>query len=247
MVNRARRTAKEGVRNGGCLPSSLEAPRFNFDELAKEVARGLSRREALRLAFTGVAGAVLTGLGIKTAQAATGDCNGQQNYPILNLAACPNRVQIKPPSTDGICTGSPWQGFGSTVDFKCCCVQHDYCFTTCGSSFDTCNSTLYNCLVNQCQRGGLSPTDLQQCKGIALLMYLGVSTRYPGVFSFLPSSGYSDYVDDQSTYCACCSCLDGQTVCGSGDMCSCDASGSGCSCFACNTCVASVQFCASSG
>jgi hypothetical protein len=222
MIKRADLMAKAGDRKGSCLPSSVEAQPFNFDELAKEVAQGLSRREALRLAFTGLAGAALTSLGIKTAWAQTGRCT----------------VQVIAPSTDNVCTGSPWQGFNG-VDFQCCCVQHDYCFSTCGSSFNECNATFYGCLVNQCENGSLSPTDLQQCEAIAFLMYRGVSTRYPDLSSSLPSSGYSHYVANQSTVCGC-TCGDGKTVCDPGFMCSGNTDNP---CVLCDTCVQSVQPC----
>src|SRR5262245_35343474 len=121
MVNGTRLIAKRGDRKGSGLPSSAEAQRFDFDELAREVARGLSRRQAFKLALAGLAGAALSSLGIKTAWAATNGC----------------AVQVTPPSTDNVCTDSPFQGFDG-VDFQCCCVQHDYCFSTCGSSFNTC-------------------------------------------------------------------------------------------------------------
>jgi hypothetical protein len=221
MIDRARLMAKVGQRKGSCLPSTVEAQRFNFDELAKEVARGLSRREALKLAFTGLAGAALASLGIKTAWACT-------------------LFQVQAPSTDNVCTNSPFQGFDG-VDFKCCCVQHDYCFTTCGSSFDTCNATFHNCLVNQCQT--LQGVQRIQCEAVALLMFQAVSTTFPDNPA-LPSSGFSDFLVDQSQVCGC-SCPDG-TVCGSGDMCSCVPCGTStcCSCVACATCVTSVQFCA---
>jgi hypothetical protein len=219
MINRARLTAKKGQREGSGLPCTVEARKFDFDELAREVARGLSRREALKFALTGLAGAALTSLGIKTAWATTCDCNGEQNYPILDLAACPNRLQVKAPSTDGICTSSPWQGFEG-VDFRPCCVQHDYCFTTCGSSFETCNFNLFACIVGAC-KAGLTGTERLECEGIAFLMYEAVSTHYPDPppNSPLPASGYSDFVDDQSTYCACCSCLDGQTLASDNQTC----------------------------
>jgi hypothetical protein len=221
MINRARLMAKVGQRKGSCLPSSVEAEWLNFDELAKEVARGLSRREALRLAVTGLAGAAMVSLGIKTGWATTGSCT----------------LQVKPPSTDGICTDSPWQGFDG-VDFTCCCVQHDYCFTTCGSSFATCNSSLHNCLVNQCQ--ALQGTELIECEAIALLMYKAVSTSYPDN-PRLPASGYSRFLVDQSQVCGC-SCPDG-TVCGSSETCSPCDTGSCYTCVSCGTCVTSFASC----
>jgi hypothetical protein len=222
MIKWARLLAKGGDGKGSCLPSSIRrVQRFNFDELAKEVARGLSRREALRLALTGLAGAALTSLGIKRAWATEGDC------PL---------VQVKAPSTDSVCTASPWQGFRG-VDFQCCCVQHDYCFTTCCSSFETCNASFYNCLVNQCQ--ALEGTERFQCEGVAFLMYQGVSTNYPDS-PLLPRSGYSRYLEAQSTYCAS-TCPDGETVCEDGYMCSGRRHSR---CVPCDTCVDSVQPCA---
>jgi hypothetical protein len=231
MIKRSGVRAKREERRESWLPSSAEAKPLNFDELAKEVARGLSRREALKLAFTGLTGAALASLGIKTAWAQTGGCT----------------VQAQPPSTDNVCTASPWQGFGG-VDFQCCCVQHDYCFSTCGSSFQTCNASFYGCLVNQCENGNLSPTELQQCKAIAFLMYRGVSTRFPDLSSSLPSSGYARYVASQSEVCAC-TCPDGHTVCPSGTVCSCGPCDTGtcCSCVECKTCVPYVQFCPPGG
>jgi hypothetical protein len=224
MVNRARLIAKIGDRKGSGLPSSGEAQRFNFDELAREVAGGLSRRGALKLAFTGLAGAALASLGIKTAWATTGDCT---------------LVQVIPPSTDNVCTDSPFQGFEPL--FQCCCVQHDYCFSTCGSSFVTCNASFHDCLVNQCQL--LPDTERLQCELVALLMFRAVSTRFPDPppNSPLPRSGLSRFLESQSHVCGC-SCADG-SVCGSGDMCSCDAV-TGCTCVPCATCVTAVQFCA---
>ena len=209
MIKRAGLRAKAGDSKGSCLPSSAEAQQFNFDELAKGVARGLSRREALKLAFTGLTGAALVSLGIKTAWA---------------QSRC--TVQVVAPSTDNVCTASPWQGFGG-VDFQCCCVQHDYCYSTCGSSFDTCNSSFYGCLVNQCQ--ALEGTERIQCETVALLMYQGVSL-----------AGYSRYVESQSTVCGC-HCPHSGAVCGPGEMCSGDKHNP---CVSCDTCVESVQACA---
>jgi hypothetical protein len=209
MVKWADLMAKAGDRKGSCPPSFARAHPLDFDELAKEVARGLSRREALRLAFTGLAGAAMASLGIKTAWARPGDCT----------------VQAVAPSTDNVCTSSPWQGFGG-VDFQCCCVQHDYCYSTCGSSFDTCNSSFYGCLVNQCQ--ALEGTQRVQCETVALLMYQGVSL-----------GGYSRYAESQSTVCTC-ACPHGRAVCGPGEMCSGDKHNP---CVPCDTCVTSVQPC----
>jgi hypothetical protein len=214
-----KRTRPMADRRGSCLPSFIEAQRFDFDALAKEVARGVSRREALKIAFTGLAAAALASLGIRTAWAQTSGCT----------------VQVRPPDTDRVCTASPWQGFGG-VDFQCCCVQHDYCFSTCGSSFDVCNATFYNCLVNQCQ--ALEGRERLKCEGVAFLMYQGVSTDYPDS-PFLPRSGYSHFLENQSTYCAC-TCPDGETVCGPGEVCSGKRHKP---CVPCDTCVGSVQPC----
>jgi len=224
MINRVRLMARLRDRKGAGFPSSVGTQPFNFDELAKEVAQGMSRREAIRLAFTGLAGAALSSLGIKTAGATPDGCTP---------------VQVIAPSTDNVCTSSPWQGFDG-VDFQCCCVHHDYCFTTCGSSFSTCNATFYNCLVNQCR--ALHGRDRLTCESIAFVMYQGVSTNYPDT-PLLPHSGYSRFVEAQATYCGC-ACSDGSTVCGSGSMCSC-ASGESCSCVPCSNCVTSVPFCPS--
>jgi hypothetical protein len=218
MMKRAGLMSKIDDRKGSCLPASVEAEPFNFDELAKEVARGLSRREALKLAFTGLAGAAMASLGIKTTWAASGNCT----------------AQVQAPSTDYVCTASPWQGFGG-VDFQCCCVQHDYCFSTCGSSFDRCNLSFYQCLVGQCQ--ALQGTERLQCETVALLMYQGVSTNYPDS-PLLPLSGYSRYLESQSDVCGC-SCPDG-TVCRNREMCS--PSGTGC--VACDNCTGKVSPCA---
>jgi hypothetical protein len=222
MNNRARLMARMRERIASGFPSPAGTQPFNFDELAKDVAQGLSRRQALKLAFTGLASTALASLGGRTALAMADSCTP---------------VQVVAPSTDNVCTSSPWQGFDG-VDFQCCCVQHDYCFTTCGSSFSACNASFFNCLVNQCRQ--LRGTQRLQCTTVAFLMYQGVSTSYPDT-PVLPRSGFSRFVEDQSTNCAC-TCPDGQTVCSSGSMCSQDST-----CVNCDTCVTSVPFCPAGG
>lgn len=65
-----------GWTGRGILPSVGES-RSYFDELAKGLARGMSRREALRLAGAGVLGAVLLPLGRSAAWAQnSGSCGG---------------------------------------------------------------------------------------------------------------------------------------------------------------------------
>ena len=49
--------------------------RFEFDEWAKDLARGVSRREALRRLGGGLAGALLASLGLERAWGAPNPCS----------------------------------------------------------------------------------------------------------------------------------------------------------------------------
>src|SRR5947209_2084 len=53
------------------VPGETGAPGFDFDTLAKDLAAGLSRREALRRLGLGLGGAVLAALGAETAFASS--------------------------------------------------------------------------------------------------------------------------------------------------------------------------------
>src|SRR5437868_4851311 len=63
MMHRSRLLAKALRKMAGPPPPTPPGQRFDFDELAKDLAGGLSRRQALRRLAGGVAGTLLACLG----------------------------------------------------------------------------------------------------------------------------------------------------------------------------------------
>ena len=93
------------------IRQQIEADRYPleiFDNLARSIGNGISRRQTFKLTLSSLAGLALAELGIKTAWAAgTCLCQGltydpltacctasgvQQKHPLTSVAACPNKV-----------------------------------------------------------------------------------------------------------------------------------------------------------
>jgi hypothetical protein len=253
---------------------------YQLDELAKALAEGVSRREALRRVGVGLASAILTSMGLgQAAQAqarvqATCTCGGvtynpvtqcctrsgvQQKYPIVNLAACPNRVRhpgyvpqangcgaaAGPKFPDRFPPGSP-----TGANFGRCCNAHDICWGTCNSNKSDCDSFFLDCLKDECRTAflPLRPGQYTACLGAAQAYFIGVSRT---------GAGMTAYEAAQKDACDCCAgntcsggtCPQGQVPCaGSRGTNCCNVNVTCCDGDCCDpgqTCVSGV--CTSSG
>jgi hypothetical protein len=123
-----------------------------FDNLARGLASSLPRRQVLKTALVGFAGAILSQVRIEGARAASCCCRGQAyaagsaycctpigvrpQHPISNLKYCPNRVPHIPivdradGCGHGFASGYAPQRFGK-ADLRACCGQRG---TLCNAS-----------------------------------------------------------------------------------------------------------------
>ncbi len=129
----------------------------------------------------------------------------QQKWPILNLDACPNRVQRNPPKFNGC--GSPTSvkvpdqvtveglfGF-TTISFLSSCNVHDVCYDTCGSVKSSCDSQFLVNLSKACSDTCAidDPLCLSNCRSLALTYASAVAIV--GTFA---------YETAQKNDCQCC-------------------------------------------
>jgi hypothetical protein len=75
IISRADLLLKALRRRGPEAPISVEKERFDFDSLAKDLAGGLSRREALRRLGVGLTGAFLASLSLRPAWSQAAACD----------------------------------------------------------------------------------------------------------------------------------------------------------------------------
>ena len=225
----------------------LIAPHEIFDNLGRILGSGLPRRKVFKLVLSGLAGAVLSELGVKSAWAAgTCLCRGQtynpvtacctptgvQNKnPITNLSACPNRVHSPSfpgavPNGCGAEGGTQFPNAFGLANFRPCCNNHDICYGTCidltGTSKTSCDNTFGSCLTFSCAANVFFPSLIPTCLAVAAAYRAAV-----GIF------GTGPYETAQSGACDCCgtsTCP--QTCAGSacGSLPSC-AGGGDCVCF----------------
>jgi hypothetical protein len=237
------------------LKTTEENKRTDQDALVDCVTRAfvgsMPRRKAIKLVVAGVTGLAFTRLGFKAVWAQQlCNCNGvaydpitqccttsgvQPKNPIVDLAACPNRVPN--PDFVAMANGCGAEGgrkfperFGP-VNFKQCCDPHDICFGTCNSDRDGCDSDFLSCLLKACSDGLgvlgiISPRLLLTCNAIAATYFLAVQSPI----------GTQAYESAQKKACNCCGdstcgCTPG--VCGTFTVCA-PAPGSppNCYCFA---------------
>jgi hypothetical protein len=191
-----------------------------FDEFARMAARGLPRRDILRMSLSGFAATALGILGVKPTWADVCSCNGQtydsntqcctpngvQNkYPVSDISNCPDRVP-HPGYTPGF-NGCGSEGSVVTpfipnrfglANFLNCCNNHDICYGTCGDNKDACDVRFLGCLSRECSFfrtvGGIGNDILyEDC--------LNIASVYVGVAHFGGSDAYNAA---QSTACDCC-------------------------------------------
>jgi hypothetical protein len=159
----------------------------------------------------------------------------QPKHPIVDLAACPNRV----PHPGHVPTSNGCGGAGFPLPpvvpfvqlFTPCCDTHDFCYGTCNSDKGTCDSNFLSCMQNRCVNTYLFtfPPNLTQ-----LSSCLAASYAFYGAVSL---AGGSFYDNAQKDACDCCAgdapcCPAGQVMCG--DLC-CDP-GQTCSSGQCVSC-----------
>ena len=219
-----------------------------FDNLARTLGGTIPRRTALKLAVLGVVGAALSEFGVKSAWAQNCLCNGQPynpttacctpfgvqpKHPIINLAACPNKVPHPghPQTPNGCGPAGAWYtplipNRWGLANFTTCCNTHDNCYGRCNDPKGGCDTDFLGCLRDACFDAYLPlflfPHLLASCLVAAQTYY-----------EFVNRGGGSAYSAAQSGACDCCgtqSCT--QTCAGSacGSLPSC-APGGDCVCF----------------
>lgn len=188
-----------------------------FDNLSRSMAGSLTRREALKVAFTGLAGMVLMKIGINTAWAGTEClCNGAipydpkvscctlsgvvQKNPIADLNNCPGKV----PNPTYKCNPNGCGGEGGTpvpngfmgANFYPACAEHDCCYGECNHYKNDCDTNFRANLNLACSAAAImtvNPNLLAACKAVALLYY-----------GFVSKKGQTYYDAAQKQACSCC-------------------------------------------
>lgn len=226
------------------------APDRLFDDLTRSVAGASSRRDALKIAFYGLAGYALAKFGVRSAWAAANClCNGVvydsslscctpggvvQKHPIASLASCPNRV----PNATHMCAPNGCGGEGGVpvpngygaANFRPSCNTHDCCYdacTTSGTAKAGCDTDLYNNLLAACATaypgtGVLDRIKRGSCNNVAATYY-----------SFVNRFGQTFFDAAQQQSCDCCgdqpclSCAGGAC----GNLPHCAANNPDCLCF----------------
>ncbi|HEU4452660.1 MAG TPA: hypothetical protein VFR81_06345 [Longimicrobium sp.] len=221
-----------------------------FDDVARALGAGISRRGALALAAKGFVAALLAEVGVRSAWAQqTCLCQGQvydprttcctpsgrqQKHPITNLNGCPSRVP-HPGYTPGPPNGCGAQGGVITplipnhwghADFLSCCNPHDTCYGTCLSSKGGCDSAFGSCLDAACtsayQNHFFTQILLPNCYAAAGAYHAAVSL-----------GGGGAYTAAQSGACDCCgtsTCPQSCAGSACGSLPACDPGGD-CVCF----------------
>ena len=192
-----------------------------FDNVARTLGSPVPRRQAIKLAALGVAGAALSELGLKSAWAQNCLCSGQlydpatacctpsgvqPKHPVANLSACPDRRphpgHVNYPNGCGAAGGTKYPNRWGFADFGSCCNVHDNCYGTCNSSKGGCDTSFRGCLRDACLDSLLtllSPGLLASCLAAAEAYFLGVHFR-----------GGGPYESAQRGACDCC----GTQTCG---------------------------------
>lgn len=219
-----------------------------FDNLTRSIAGTTSRRGALRVAFTGLAGLALSRIGINTAWAAANClCNGTvydsatacctaagvvQKNPIADLARCPGKVPttnptyVCQPNGCGAKGGTPVPNGFLGANFKPACDTHDCCYGRCNSVKGTCDTDFLSSLSLSCAaRFGL---------GLPSPQLLGMCLATAGTYyAFVAAFGGGPYDQAQRGACDCCGTQTCQTCAGSscGSLPRCSATLPDCLCF----------------
>jgi hypothetical protein len=200
-----------------------------FDDLARALGRGASRRQVLKGLLGTALGGVLATIGIRAprpAIAAAPLCNGvlfdpatqccepagvQPLYPIAELDLCSNRVPHPGhvPSFNGC---GPAKGFshfvipnkiGPTrnIDFTEACNNHDVCYDTCNSSKSGCDQGFLADMTAACADAYPGRSRYNQYMRQACVTD---ATLYFYAVS-QTSAGTDAYESAQSLACDCCS------------------------------------------
>ena len=250
-IENGSRLTRHSSLNLGAVKRNFTPEAGLFDNLTRSVAGTTSRRGALRVALTGLAGLALSRLGINTAWAAANClCNGTvydsatacctatgvvQKNPIADLARCPGKVPTTNPSYPG-CRPNGCGGAGGTpvpngflgANFKPACDTHDCCYGRCSSVKGTCDTDFRNSLALACAARFVS-SPLLFPPGV-FLMCLSTAETYYG---FVSAFGSSYYDQGQRESCDCCGTQTCQTCAGSscGSLPRCSATQPDCLCF----------------
>ena len=185
----------------------------------------MPRRKVLKLVAAGVTGLAFARLGLRSAWAQqVCNCNGvsydpvtqccttagvQQKHPIVDLAACPNRVPhegfVAVPNGCGAEGGRKFPERFGRVNFKQCCDPHDICYGTCNSNRNQCDLDFLSCLLGACVEGLgvlalIAPRLLLTCNALATSYFIGVQSP----------KGTEAFENAQKEACDCC----GESTCG---------------------------------
>lgn len=218
-----------------------------FDNLTRSVAGTATRRGALRVALTGLAGLALSKIGINTAWAAANClCNGTvydsatacctatgvvQKNPIADLARCPGKVaHAGHTCVPNGCGGSGGIGVPNSflaADFLPACNTHDCCYDRCNSVKATCDTNFRSTLRASCTAAYPGAGFIETRKRN---LCLSTADTY---FDFVDSSGQPYYDEAQRQSCDCCGTQTCQTCAGSscGSLPRCSATLPDCLCF----------------
>jgi hypothetical protein len=154
-----------------------------FDNLTRSLGSQLRRRDLLKAALFGMAGTLLSGIGLRPARAAANCLCGRILYdsatqccidgvvrtkhPIANLADCPNRVPHPgvpcAPNGCGAEGGQAFPGSFGRASFLGCCNDHDCCWGRCNEERNRCDTTFEACLRGACEAA--YPPDVRTIPG----------------------------------------------------------------------------------
>ena len=219
-----------------------------FDNLTRSVAGTTSRRGALRVALTGLAGLALSRIGINTAWAAANClCNGTvynsatacctatgvvQKNPIADLARCPGKVAnathtCVPNGCGGAGSWAPVPDSYFSANFNPACNTHDCCYDRCNSDRGACDTAFRATLRAACN-GAYPGSSWYQRRQLSFC--LSTADTY---FDYVNSDGQPFYNEAQRQSCDCCGTQTCQTCAGSscGSLPSCSATLPDCLCF----------------
>lgn len=218
-----------------------------LDNLARSVAGTTSRRNAFRLAFTGLAGMALSRLGINTAWAAANClCNGTvydsatacctstgvvQKNPIADLARCPGKVahpgHTCVPNGCGGSGGVPVPNSFLAANFLPACNTHDCCYDRCNANRGGCDTDFQATLRASCNAAYPGTGFLDSRKRA---MCLSTADTY---YEFVRDRGQPYYDQAQRQSCDCCDTQNCRTCAGGacGNLPRCSATLPDCLCF----------------